>query len=358
MKHTLSIVIPAYNAARFIAPCLPAVLSQCGPHHSVIIVDDGSTDDTQDAIAQQQRAFPHVDVRIIRQANQGVSVARNTGLDAATGDYILFVDADDMLLPGALDAIDAALAAHAPDVVACDFNMWRPDKPEKSRRISLGHAPGAICADNEAILCNFFADRHMYLWAHVFRREIYARQPQPLFPPGRVFEDVSVLARLLSECRTLYRLAQPTIDYRQHPTSITKAVSAKWCVDFTAALGQVKEYFEEHGASQRLRMHIDATACHFYIGIVKNSFQLGWSEGRRTREQVNAMFVASLFDEPETVLRAMENGELLTRDRKLDAAVAKQVRQALSGSLLFSLGKAASRQLKLWQRKGSVPGGD
>ena len=350
MKPTLSIVIPAYNAAHFIESCLPAVLKQCGPHHAVIVIDDGSTDDTSEALARQQRAFPAVGLEVIRQPNQGVSVARNTGLAAATGDYVLFVDADDMLLPGSLDAIDAVLAASTPDVVACDFNMWRPDKPEKSRRIALGHPAGELVTDNEAILCTFFADRHMYLWAHVFRREIYARQPQPLFPPGRVFEDVSVLARLLSECRTLVRLDRPTIDYRQHPASITKAVSAKWCVDFTAALGQLKDYFEAHGASDRLRLHIDATACHFYIGIVKNSFQLGWSEGRRTRERVNAMFLASLFHQPETVLRAMEQGVLLARDRKLDAAVARQVRQALSGSLLFSLGKAASRQVKLWRR--------
>lgn len=353
MKPTISIVIPAYNAERFIGATLDSILSQCGANHTVIVVNDGSTDGTSHVVADTGRRFG--DRKLVEhvQPNQGVSMARNTGLGLAEGEYVMFVDADDLLLPGSLAALDAVLGQHRPDVVACDFNMWRPDKPEKSRRVFLGHAPGELTTDGEAILCQFFADRHMYLWAHVFRREIYVRQPAPLFPPGRVFEDVSVLARLLSECRSLYRLAMPVIDYRQHPASITKAVSASWCLDFTAALGQLKAYFKQHGASERLRLHIDATACHFYIGIVKNSFQLGWKEGRATRGRVNAMFLDSLFHPPETVLGAMARGELLTHDRRLDANVARQVRQALSGSLLFSLGKAASRQVKLWQRKAA-----
>jgi hypothetical protein len=182
------------------------------------------------------------------------------------------------------------------------------------------------------------------------RREIFARVPQPVFPPGRLYEDVSVLSCLLSECRSLYRLAVPIIAYRQHPASLTKSISAKWCVDFASALRQVKSMFSTRPASDALRMQIDVTACHFYIGIVKNSYQLLWSEGRAARDEVKQLFLDSLFHDPEIVLAAMEQGTLRSRDHASDRACARQVRQALSESLAFALAKACSRKLKQWQR--------
>jgi hypothetical protein len=190
----------------------------------------------------------------------------------------------------------------------------------------------------------------MYVWANVIRREIYARLPQPVFPPGRVFEDVSVLSRLLSECASLVRVATPTIAYRQHPASLTKSISAKWCIDFACALKQVKAGFSIQLATDALRMQIDVAACHFYIGIVKNSYQLSWSAGRAAREQVKDIFLSSLFHDINEVLAAMEQARLPSRDHQLDLVVARQVRLALRESLAFALAKAASRQFKRWQR--------
>jgi glycosyltransferase involved in cell wall biosynthesis len=346
----LSIVVPAYNAERFIQPCLDSILVQMEARHELIVVDDGSRDRTGELAERTRREHGASRISIIHQPNAGISGARNRALAAARGDYILFVDADDMLLPGALAALDAATGTGRPDVVACDFDMWRPDKPAKNRRIALGYPADALLEDRDAILRGFFADRHMYVWANVFRREIYARQPQPLFPPGRAYEDVAVLAQLLAQCRRLYRVARPVIGYRQHPASLTRAISPKWCRDFACALRQVRQYFDEHPASDPVRMQIDVAACHFYLGIVKNSYQLPWRAGAAARDEIRPLFLDSLFHHPLTVLAAMERGAVFTRDRRLDAAVAGQVRKALAGSLAFGLGKAASRTLKRWRR--------
>jgi hypothetical protein len=348
---TLSIIVPAYDAEHFIEPCLRAILAQLEPQHALVMIDDGSRDATSDVAQRLREEYRHADFTLIRQPNQGIAGARNRGLEAATGEYLLFVDADDLLAPGALASLDSVIARDAPDVIACDFNYWHPDrKRNHRRRVSLGYAPNALTRDRDAILRTFFADRHMYVWANVFRREIYARVPQPVFPHGRVFEDVSVLARLLFECASLYRLARPVIDYRQHPSSLKMTVSAKWCVDFVAALRQLKECFSTLPASDEVRMHIDAAACHFYIGIVKNSYQLPWREGRAVREQVRQLFLDSLFHYPLEVLAAMERGTLTSNDRAGDARAARQARGALENRLAFSIAKAASRRIKMWQR--------
>lgn len=347
----LSILVPAYNARDFIGDCLASIVRQMDARHELVVIDDGSQDETGELACAVRDAHPALSIRVLRQPNGGVARARNRGLREARGRYIQFVDADDLLLPGALDAIGAAIAAHAPDVVACDFRSWRPDRGGRTRVVELGYPADALCIGGDAILRTFLADRHMYVWANVIRREIYARQPQPVFPSGRVFEDVAVLAGLLADCTSLVRLARPVLDYRQHGASLTKAVSARWCLDFVQALGQLKAGLAARGASGTVRMHADVTACHFYIGIVKNSFQLPLLEGRRVRRQLEECFRASLFHSPQQVLDAMERRAVLSRDPVRDAAVARQVRQALGRSIGFAIAKTASRRIKMWQQR-------
>lgn len=349
-RPTLSVIVPAYNAQAFIERCLAAIAGQLTAAHELLVVDDGSRDDTF-AIANAVRArHPGLAIRILRQPNGGVSVARNRGLAEARGDYIAFVDADDLLLPGSLARLDGVIEQHRPDVIACDFQWWYPSKERKSCPAALGYPPAEVVTDVDAILRTFFADRHMYVWANVMRREIYSRVPQPVFPPGRLYEDVSVLSSLLSECHSLYRLPVPTIAYRQHLASLSRAISSTWCIDFASALRQVKQVFSTRTASPALRMQIDVAACYFYIGIVKNSYQLPWAEGHAARQRVKELFVSSLFHEPEQVLAAMERGALPSPRRAQDRVAAAQARKALRESFAFALAKACSRKIKLWQR--------
>lgn len=103
-REVVSVVIPCYNQGQFLAE---AIASATATHHrvEVVVVDDGSTDDTP-AVARQ---FP---VLYIRQSNRGLAAARNRGLDESTGSFLIFLDADDVLLPGAIDGAARSLAAH------------------------------------------------------------------------------------------------------------------------------------------------------------------------------------------------------------------------------------------------------
>jgi glycosyltransferase involved in cell wall biosynthesis len=353
---TISILVPAYNATAHIDACLRSILPQMQPHHALVVVDDGSRDQTAELAQALFAEYAQANATLVRQANQGISGARNRLLAEARGDYVQWIDADDLLLPGTLAALDAAIAGHRPDLVACDFNAWHPDNMRKTHRVSLGYPEDTLLNDREAILCSFFADRHIYVWNNVMRREIYGRVAAPVFPVGRVFEDISVVSRLVAECASLYHLARPVIDYRQHPGSLKLGISARWCVDFAQALRQVKESFRGVAVTDKVRRHIDVTACHLYITIVKNSFQLSWREGSAAREQVKGVFLESLFHPVGEVLAAMERGVEYSHDRGFDASVAGQVRKALANSVAFSLAKTASQRVKMWrQRKVGSP---
>jgi glycosyltransferase involved in cell wall biosynthesis len=104
LTATVTIVVTTYNHARFLADALDSVMAQTTAVDEIIVVDDGSNDHPEVVVGR----YP--DARLIRQENEGLSSARNTGLAATGSDYIAFLDADDMLMPR---AIEAGLAAHA-----------------------------------------------------------------------------------------------------------------------------------------------------------------------------------------------------------------------------------------------------
>jgi glycosyltransferase involved in cell wall biosynthesis len=97
MNPTVSVIIPSHNSGRFLGEAVESVLSQEYPSVELIVVDDGSTDDTQRLLSGYYGRIRH-----IRQPNQGVSTARNRGIEIATGDLVSFLDADDLMLPGKL----------------------------------------------------------------------------------------------------------------------------------------------------------------------------------------------------------------------------------------------------------------
>lgn len=102
----VSVIIPCYNQAHFLSEAIESVLAQTHRDFEIIVVDDGSTDNTAEV------AVRYRDVRYIRQPNQGVASARNTGFGESRGKYLVFLDADDRLLPAALEIGLNSLEAH------------------------------------------------------------------------------------------------------------------------------------------------------------------------------------------------------------------------------------------------------
>ncbi|MBX6332622.1 MAG: glycosyltransferase [Gemmatimonadaceae bacterium] len=162
-RETVSIVIPCYKQAALLPEAIESALAQSYPHVEVIVVDDGSPDDVAGVVAR----YPTV--RLVRQPNRGLSVARNAGLRAARGAYVVFLDADDRLFPAAVAAGMACFAEH-PDaaLVWGRFRFIAEDgtpRDERVRRPTDGDLYYALLPRN-----------HVEMLATVlFRRDIVER---------------------------------------------------------------------------------------------------------------------------------------------------------------------------------------
>src|SRR5215213_6007654 len=132
----VSVVIPCYNQARFLGEAIESILSQGYSDFEVIVVDDGSQDDTEKVASRY--ATEDSRVKLVRQENRGLAGARNTGLAEARGEYVVFLDSDDRLVGGALEVGVRELGSHPRcafvsgqyTAVAADGSpLWRPHEP-------------------------------------------------------------------------------------------------------------------------------------------------------------------------------------------------------------------------------------
>lgn len=223
---TISVVIPCYNAERYIGATLRSVLAQSLRPAEVIVVDDGSSDGSADVV---RSGFPGV--TLLRQPNQGVAAARNHGIEHAGGDWIAFVDADDIWLPGKLAAQWALLQAHPEARIAYSaWQVWQSTEPEPPPELL---AELAARADDAArwqgasgwIYPELLLDCVVWTSTVLAQRSLL-RELGGFDAALRIGEDYDLWLRA-SRVTPILRVPRPGALYRLHPASITKGAPAR-----------------------------------------------------------------------------------------------------------------------------------
>jgi glycosyltransferase involved in cell wall biosynthesis len=219
---TLSVVIPCYNAERYIAATIESVLAQGHASLEIIVVDDGSADGS---VALVRAAFPQV--RLEQQANAGVAAARNRGIALARGEWIAFVDADDIWLPGKLEAQFAHMAAlEGCRMSYTSWQVWPCTEPRPAPGYAEELAARAMDpvwrGPSGWIYPELLLDCWVWTSTVLAHRSLF--DEVGVFDTGlRVGEDYDLWLRL-SRVTPIVRVAQPLALYRIHPASITKSV--------------------------------------------------------------------------------------------------------------------------------------
>lgn len=221
-----SVIIPAYNAAAFIARAIESVLAQTWPAHEILVIDDGSSDTTAEVVQQYQPR-----VQYLRQDNAGVSAARNAGAAVASGDWLAFLDADDWYYPERLQAHADLIAREGDlDFLTGDYDYRRPDDSRISGSMEThasGHAMLIKAGTAQSVLMT--ADEFEPFVADHFGDTHTLSVPRATFlalggyPTGyRVCEDVFFLVKLCAVSQRAGVVCQPLAAYVIHDASATR----------------------------------------------------------------------------------------------------------------------------------------
>lgn len=207
----LSVVLPVFDGARFLAVAIDSVLAQTRPADEIIAVDDGSTDACPELLAQC--AGRMANLRVLRQENSGLSEARNAGMREAKGEWLAFADSDDIVAPGTYARWLAQAEAGRLDMLL--GNGWyHPEGREPDRPIFSGVAatPVITGADwlRERLAARFLP--HM-VWLHLYRRDFLERH-RMRFVPALLHEDVIWTTRALLRAERVKFDPEPGYRYR------------------------------------------------------------------------------------------------------------------------------------------------
>ena len=219
METAISVIVPIYRVEKFLPQCIESVLNQTFTDFELILVDDGSPDRCP-AICDEA-AERDARVRVIHQANQGLSAARNAGIEAARGAWLRFVDSDDYIAPQFYEKLYQTAQRTDADCVMCSVqNVDESGKPIDS---ALMRVADEVKTGREVLRKIGRDDVTPYLtaWNKLYRRKLFNTLR---YPAGRQNEDVFVFAELFCQVQRAVCVAEPLYFYRKRIGSIMNSV--------------------------------------------------------------------------------------------------------------------------------------
>lgn len=236
----ISIILPVYNVERYLLDCLDSLYQQTSTDFEVIAIDDGSTDHCGQIL--DQHATIHPQLNVIHQANQGLSGARNTGIDIAKGQYFLFVDSDDWLDFTCIEKIEGMINDH--DLLLFGHNRVYADHTDTIRYDTsiVQQAPLNATQLMHYNALNPSPIDHM-AWGKLFDRRLFSNVR---FPVGRKHEDLATTYQLYAITRSAVFLNEPLYNYRIVDDSIAHQLNPKTAYDKLLGFYEQYRFYRDH----------------------------------------------------------------------------------------------------------------
>ena len=262
---TLSIIIPVYNVELYLAQCLDSVLVDNNFTGQVICVNDGSTDGSLAIL--EQYAAKHDNIEIITQANAGLSAARNTGLNAANGDYVFFMDSDDWVLPGSLNKIISHLEGE--DVMYFNAIKYYEDTATYGKEIDIPNlknkqGPEYLASVYDkprnmpiVCVCGGVYSRGFLLNNHLYNE------------PGIYHEDNYFTPQVLLAAETVTSINEYVYVYRIRGGSITANVRPKHINDL---LFIARNLYSKYEQKTNVADVFYKDVCNIYVNLINAAY--------------------------------------------------------------------------------------
>ena len=275
-KPWLSILIPVYNVEAFLRECLESVMAQVVPGIEIIALDDCSTDSSHQLL-QEFAEDSIVPITILRHdQNRGLSAARNTLPNNARGDYVWFLDSDDALHPGAIAELHQIVRRYSPDLVMCDFRVWREQQRWKhvwrgeNHTATFAGAKQKLLTNPLTLFEGIYKTRNLHIWSKISKRSLWGDDLR--FPEGRVMEDMVITPRLALRVQTYFYQPRVWVAYRQREGSILSSTNQKKIDDMSIACAGILELWSKKypQLSSRARFYFSYFCVKTHICVARD----------------------------------------------------------------------------------------
>lgn len=235
-NEMISIVVPIYNVEQYLKSCVDSILSQTYRNTEIILVDDGSPDNCPRICDEYAKKDERI--RVIHQKNKGLSGARNTGIDNARGEYLIFVDSDDTIEHTMVEELYGYALKNDCAMVACGRNYVFEDGQIVCK---ITDEVNQVYNFEDAMYeMNTFTLFDMSAWAKIYKKELFSNIR---FPEGKLSEDYYIAFKLIDLAQAVGYVAKPLYNYLQRQSSISR--NKKINHDFAYAAKEQMEYLDK-----------------------------------------------------------------------------------------------------------------
>ena len=269
----ISLIIPVYNVQDYLRKALCSVMAQTFEDFEAIIINDGSTDKSQEIIEE----FLKKDARfqLVNQENAGLSAARNTGLKKAQGEYVAFLDSDDFLKEDYLETLYQTAVKNDADIVYCNYEFYYP---------KINRSFFMPCTSRRAVYSKTKALRklimditlHFYSWNKLCKRSLFSENDVWFY--DMFFEDISTSPRLFYFANKVAVLRKSLYYYTKRKGSILSTMDVKKINDYTKAMGMIRHFLEQQNDYQAYRASFRIYAYRVALVNYYSIFQMHFRE--------------------------------------------------------------------------------
>lgn len=208
----VTVIVPVYNVKEYLCRCVDSIIKQTYKDIDVVLVDDGSTDGSGQIC--DELSIEDTRVRVIHKPNGGLSSARNAGIEAAHGEYIMFVDSDDWLHPRMVELLYDDINEHHVNLAMCEMVRTSNEHNEDIEDV------GSIGMDGKDVLRQFLRGRWITACAKLYRRHVWN---EVRFPVGLNNEDYATLPHIFDRCESIAYRQSKLYHYYIHEGSICRS---------------------------------------------------------------------------------------------------------------------------------------
>lgn len=229
----ISVIVPIYNASKYLKKCLDSLINQTKKELEFILINDGSTDDSESTI----KSYKDSRIKYFKRSNHGIGKTRNFGINKASGKYIMFLDSDDYLEENACEELYKKIEKEKLDVVVCDFYRVDSNSKEVEKIISFKNTS---LKDHPNLLLNV----NLAPWNKIYKSSLL-KDNNIKFIEDLKYEDAPFVALALLKSKKIGKVDKPLINYTIHDSSETTVRNEK-IFDIIKIVDTIRNYFKDY----------------------------------------------------------------------------------------------------------------